>query len=190
MATCSQPPFVVLQKDLDIAADALDANVQAEHGLERDCENEQRQEGGDGQCGERSPSRSSTPAQPIMPARNTQIRAVPRSRIVRAGARNSSSSRGVIDSCFRGFVGRYSELQDRDRVIFTHGWRHYCLVLMRLSARMPRTVTNRTNFLDWGAGPRQPPLRDQCACRGGCRRKRRRREADPGSPAYIRPTGR
>ena len=27
---------VVLQKDLDVAADALDAHVQAEHGLERD----------------------------------------------------------------------------------------------------------------------------------------------------------
>ena len=62
---------VVFQKDLDVPADALDAHVQAEHGLERDCKDEQRQESGDGQRRQRRgrdrQARPSRPGRPGIP---------------------------------------------------------------------------------------------------------------------------
>ena len=91
-SSCPGSRFV---EDLDVAADALDAGVQGEHGLERRGENEKGQERRDGKGA--SAAVADRQAGPdARPATNIQTRAVPRSRIVARSARYSSSSRGVM----------------------------------------------------------------------------------------------
>ena len=141
---------VVFQKDLDVAADALDAHVQAEHGLERDCKDEQRQESGDGQ---RRQGRG----------RNRQRAPADQAGQEYPDPRGSSRADGVtqglefFDCTRRHGVStpplRFRDLEpihwitERERRSFLHNsWRKNCLVLMRLSARMPLIVMNRTTF--------------------------------------------
>ena len=88
--------------------------------------------------------------QPTMPARNTQTRAVPRDRPCRAGP---CILRVHAASCVSTPPLRFRDLRpihlitELERWSFLHNsWRKNCVVLMRLSARMPLIVMKKTGF--------------------------------------------
>ena len=96
-----------LVEHLNVAPDALDADVQREDRLEDRRQHEQRKQRRDRRWRPAPPWRSSSAAHAVMPATKIQTRAVPRSRIVARSARVFVLFTAVVISLLRRRRRRY-----------------------------------------------------------------------------------